>query len=529
MVNLAYIEDMAQEEMRKKRQRRQMLARQNASRSQRKPKIDVKEVFTETADDTPNKKVTTYSTILDEPSPVQEEENGGWLSYIKDPFKRFPATQLSTDFPERSLVGYKDAAIRDQMEHDRLAEFDERFSPVEGVQGPGDLYPETPESWFRDRARPNLPARYRDMEKSGTDEFVSETWKKFIGASPDHDPDAIAKEKADLDKFQSGQADYERGDIVEEVTGLLSIVDTELEGLTKGTGKLSHQPFVDKVEVDTTINKPDFDPRVYDHYGEDIDGKEQRYLAALGDIYKKVAILNAVAALTNSPSQSGAFMQMASKKFETLEGFRTEKRMQKIGKGVFFTEDGTFDPPKTKQEAHERAVAFGASPDEAAAISGDIEEQATTTGGYTTWHNTITGEERTFQPGSAPVDKTGKPIEGWVKKTKPPGDARERLYEDVDNLVRSGTLADAQQAYLRLKRHFSSMTNPITQSILHTTEGARKAAAQHLSDSYKFQNLPLPQGLQFGESGEVIFSTGGGERSKEVLSSVTLDDKPLGQ
>ena len=64
--------DMAQEGMRKKRQRRPMLARQNASRSQRKPKIDVKEVFTETADDTPNKKVTTYSTILDEPSPVQE-------------------------------------------------------------------------------------------------------------------------------------------------------------------------------------------------------------------------------------------------------------------------------------------------------------------------------------------------------------------------------------------------------------------------------------------------------------------------
>ena len=526
MVNLAYIEDMAQEEMRKKRQRRQMLARQNASRSQRAPNI--KEVITETDDDKPNKKVTTidYSTILDEPSPVQEEENGGWLSYIKDPFKRFPATQLSTDFPERSLVGYKDAAIRDQMEHDRLAEFeaDERFSPVEGVQGPGDLYPETPESWFRDRARPNLPARYRDMEKSGTDEFVSETWKKFIGASPDHDPDAIAKEKADLDKFQSGQADYERGDIVEEVTGLLSIVDTELEGLTKGTGKLSHQPFVDKVEVDTTINKPDFDPRVYDHYGEDIDGKEQRYLAALGDIYKKVAILNAVAALTNSPSQAGAFMQMASKKFETLEGFRTEKRMQKIGKGVFFTEDGTFDPPKTKQEAHERAVAFGASPDEAAAISGDIEEQATTTGSYTTWYNKDTGEERTFQPGVAPVDEKGNVIPGWVKGSKPQHTDRERLYSEVDRLAQTGTPEDARQAYLQLKRYFSTSRDPVTQQLLATMGTASKAAASHLMDTYEAYNLPMPPGLQFDKnSGEIISSAEGGERSEELIGKITVD------
>ena len=82
MVNLAVVEEMAEEEMRKKRQLRQMLARQNASRSQIMPNI--KEVITETDDDKPNKKVTTidYSTILDEPPP----EKGGLLSRLGDIF-----------------------------------------------------------------------------------------------------------------------------------------------------------------------------------------------------------------------------------------------------------------------------------------------------------------------------------------------------------------------------------------------------------------------------------------------------------
>ena len=467
------------------------------------PEIDDKEVITEEFD---------------------EDQSGVNLPIERPiPLGRLPNQRL----PNRNQVNLAQLMAKQSLLDDQ------RLSPVAGVQGPEDFYPRSEAHVEgQEGVGSSGPRSLRGVR--GVD------WRNLLFARPGESEYWPPTEEGD-----SGYADVMIGDqvepekatvegaeesIVEGVVGLLGSPETEetLSGI-EGEVLPATSNLIEEDVVRDTIEEPDFDPRIYDHYGEDIDGKEQRYLAALGDIYKKVAILNAVAALTNSPSQAGAFMQMASKKFETLEGFRTEKRMQKIGKGVFFTEDGEFDAPKTKQEAYERAIAFGASPDEAAAISGDIEETATTTGSYTTWYNEDTGETETFRPGFAPVDEEGNIIPGWIKGSKPQGDARERLYADVDNLVRSGTLADAQQAYLRLKRHFSSMTDPFTREVTHTLDTARKAAAQHLSDAYKFQNLPLPPGLQFGESGEVIFSTEGGERSEEILSNVTLDDKPLGQ
>jgi len=151
--------------------------------------------------------------------------------------------------------------------------------------------------------------------------------------------------------------------------------------------------------------------RYYANFPEDIEGKRERYLKALKEIYKKVAILNVIAALTNSPSQAGAFMQMAAEKFKALEGFRGEERLQKIAKGVFFTEDGQFDAPQSKQDAFNRAIRFGASHEEALALSGHRKEYAPTTTappGYVTWNRTDpdTGEmiEESFRKGVHPRD-----------------------------------------------------------------------------------------------------------------------------
>ena len=286
-------------------------------------------------------------------------------------------------------------------------------------------------------------------------------------------------------------------EIVEEVTGLL--------GVDPGIGPggepqrlpeiLQRQAFFNKQAVEDALNKkppPDPNDRVYDHYGEDIDGKEQRYLAALGDIYKKVAILNAVAALTNSPSQAGVFMEMASKKFKTLEGFRTEKRLQKIGRGVFFTEDGTFKAPKTKQEAYERAIAFGASPDEAAAISGDLEETATATGSYTTWYNTITGETETFRPGFAPVDEEGNIMEGWVKGSKPQGAREERLFQDVERLIQANPIENFNEAYAHLRRYYLSAKDAMGQLLALSGDEAAKMAFAQLENTYEKLGLSMP-------------------------------------
>ena len=65
---------------------------------------------------------------------------------------------------------------------------------------------------------------------------------------------------------------------------------------------------------------------------------------------------------------------MAAARFEKLEGFEGEERLRDIAKGVYFTKDGRFDPPKGKREAFERAMEFGASLEEAKTISGYMPE-----------------------------------------------------------------------------------------------------------------------------------------------------------
>ena len=117
-----------------------------------------------------------------------------------------------------------------------------------------------------------------------------------------------------------------------------------------------------------------------------------------------------IAALTNSPSQAGAFMQLAAEKFKTLEGFRGEERLQKIARGVFFDQNGNFDAPKDKQAAFDRAMRFGANHDEALALSGHKKEYAPakTETGVRIWSNAETGQQIWLPKDQAPSG------DGWL-------------------------------------------------------------------------------------------------------------------
>jgi hypothetical protein len=232
-------------------------------------------------------------------------------------------------------------------------------------------------------------------------------------------------------------------EIVDDAAGLLSIVDTELEGLTKGTGKLSHQPFVDKVEIQEVVDTGLNPERIYADFSQDIEGKRNRYLAALGEMYKKVAILNVIASLTNSPSQATAFMQLASAKFKALEGFDDEERYQNIAQGVFFREDGSFDAPKSKEEAFNRAIKFGATHSEAIKLSGHkaAAKTATTTGAHKTWHNPTTKQSVVMEPGQAPRGADGQILEGWFPgelDRESSGTEFERMRVDARAAIRDG-------------------------------------------------------------------------------------------
>ena len=231
--------------------------------------------------------------------------------------------------------------------------------------------------------------------------------------------------------------------------------DAETKGLLEGEwDEIGMKPWYDSPEAardeivktagqDIDAKQAELD-RYYANFPEDIEGKRERYLKALKEIYKKVAILNVIASLTNSPSQAGAFMQLAAEKFKTLEGFRGEERLQKIARGVFFNEEGVFDAPANKQDAFNRAMRFGANHDEALALSGHKKEYAeeSTETGVRIWSNAETGQEIWLPKDQAP---TG---EGWLPKdldtaTGKDGTVYERIKSEALDFFGKGNIQGA--------------------------------------------------------------------------------------
>jgi hypothetical protein len=115
--------------------------------------------------------------------------------------------------------------------------------------------------------------------------------------------------------------------------------------------------------------------KIWAKFPQDIDSREEKYLHALKEMYKKAAILNVIASLTGQESMAPKFMELAAERFEKLEGFEGERRLANIAKVVFFREDGTLAVPPSKQAAFERAMKAGASLKEAQTISGYMDDE----------------------------------------------------------------------------------------------------------------------------------------------------------
>ena len=219
--------------------------------------------------------------------------------------------------------------------------------------------------------------------------------------------------------------------------------DPDRLGLEEQKAFDASQAEVARVAAQDAASKQAELDRYYANFPEDIEGKRNRYLKALKEIYKKVAILNVIAALTNSQSQAGAFMQMAAEKFKTLEGFRGEERLQKIARGVFFKENGEFDAPASKQDAFDRAIRFGANHEEALELSGHKKEYAPTTTahpGFQIWSNESTGQQTYLLKGEVP------PGEGWLPKAAPTegkGTEFERMTLRASKLIGAGNIEQA--------------------------------------------------------------------------------------
>jgi len=204
------------------------------------------------------------------------------------------------------------------------------------------------------------------------------------------------------------------------------------------------------------IAKQKEENRIWGNFAYDPAEAQQRYEDTMKDVFKKSMMLNAIAQLTGGQSQASAYISMATKRMEAEEAFKDQGRLQNIQRGIYYTEDGVYDPPKNKEEAFERAMKFGASADLASKVSGYAPEKDNRA--WNNWYNLETGEVKQYQTGDRPKGKS------WVKGTPSQSsdratNVRERLSDDVVQFALSGRLQDAIDRYKNHVRAGDSYTN----------------------------------------------------------------------
>ena len=192
--------------------------------------------------------------------------------------------------------------------------------------------------------------------------------------------------------------------------------------------------------------------RIWGNYSYDPAEAQSRYEDYMKDIYSKSMMLNAIAALTGGKSRASNFVEMATKRMEMEEAFRDQTRLQSIQRGIYYTEDGVYDPPKNQQEAFDRAMKFGGSADLASKISGYAPADDKTD--YVNWYNSLTDETVVKKKGEEPWDNE-RDREGWVRGTKSvplAGTERDRMISITDAYLKYGDFDAAVKAYMKARK-----------------------------------------------------------------------------
>lgn len=101
--------------------------------------------------------------------------------------------------------------------------------------------------------------------------------------------------------------------------------------------------------------------------------RREAYMKRLNTAFLQSIALDAMAAAMGVKSRSGQFMEMMQKTIDAEMKFDDEERLADINRSVFFP-GGVYNPPANAREAFDRAIMAGASPEEAAAISGHLPE-----------------------------------------------------------------------------------------------------------------------------------------------------------
>jgi len=219
-----------------------------------------------------------------------------------------------------------------------------------------------------------------------------------------------------------------------------------MESMPTVSGKDFKSPSIIQAEQDKIKSEQEkkSKARIWGNYSYDPQAAQKRYEDSMQDILRKSMMLNLLAQLTGGKSMAGAFVEASTKRLELEETFKDQGRLQDIQRGIYYTQDGLYDPPKNKQEAFDRAMKFGAGAALAEKISGYA--PAEDTRAYNNWHRVINGtvEKTTSRTGVRPEGK------GWVKgaysaPSSSGGTETERALSRVNSLVNEGNVPGAIQ------------------------------------------------------------------------------------
>lgn len=109
------------------------------------------------------------------------------------------------------------------------------------------------------------------------------------------------------------------------------------------------------------------DPNLWKTWGSLADNPKERkkaYLSSIKNIYMKKMMLDGMAKLTGGTSQGNTWAQMAIAELDAIEKFDSEERVHQQWKSLFFNEDGTYNPPKNREQAMKRGQEMGFSADQ---------------------------------------------------------------------------------------------------------------------------------------------------------------------
>lgn len=179
--------------------------------------------------------------------------------------------------------------------------------------------------------------------------------------------------------------------------------------------------------------------KTWGKYAYDPAARRKKFVDQLNQIYKKAAWLDVIAAMTGGKSRAEQYIARSVQMLETLDKFDQEERIQNIWQEVYYP-DGKYNPPKTQQEAWDRAARLGASPKLMREIFGSIPDAKST---YQWYRKGEDGQVEVVQQRKKPEGanwRRGSVPASWEKKDK-------IWFTNGDYNVQAESLAEATRIY----------------------------------------------------------------------------------